>query len=273
MSIKTLLFILFLYVCLVWVGAAYFCSGPEFRQTGLLWTGAGLLALLLFLLAARLITWWRGRRAAKAAAPKIRPATPEPVDEQHAALRSILAEANAALGKIPAYAATRGGNPLSTLPMYLLVGPQDSGKTATFLNSGLEPTMLTGQGSDNLNAAARPCTLWLARNAVFVEISGRVFSGDAARWMETLRLLRGGEPVSRWQAVRGIHPATANLRAVVAFCDTKEFTSAPQDPQRFERGYTFFAVDPFWNKKLGRAYAASGFHIVYRSRRVAVYER
>jgi len=48
---------------------------------------------------------------------------------------------------------------------------------------------------------------------------------------------------------------------------------AEPDPQRFERGYTFFAVDPFWNKKLGRAYAASGFHVVYRSRRVAVYER
>lgn len=48
---------------------------------------------------------------------------------------------------------------------------------------------------------------------------------------------------------------------------------AEPDPQRYERGYTFFAVDPYWNKKLGRAYAASGFRVVYRGRRIAVYER
>jgi hypothetical protein len=45
------------------------------------------------------------------------------------------------------------------------------------------------------------------------------------------------------------------------------------NPARFERGYQLFAVDPFWNKKLGRAYAASGFHVLYRARRIAVYER
>jgi hypothetical protein len=48
---------------------------------------------------------------------------------------------------------------------------------------------------------------------------------------------------------------------------------AEPDPARYERGYAFFAVDPFWNKKLGRAYAASGFRVVYRGRRIAVYER
>lgn len=48
---------------------------------------------------------------------------------------------------------------------------------------------------------------------------------------------------------------------------------AEPDPQRFERGYRLFAVDPFWNKKLGRAYAAGGFRVLYRGRRIAVYER
>jgi hypothetical protein len=45
------------------------------------------------------------------------------------------------------------------------------------------------------------------------------------------------------------------------------------DPARYERGYELFAVDPYWNKKLGRAYAASGFRVVYSARRIAVYER
>jgi hypothetical protein len=48
---------------------------------------------------------------------------------------------------------------------------------------------------------------------------------------------------------------------------------AEPDPQRFERGYQLFAVDPYWNKKLGRAYAASGFRVLYRGRRIAIYER
>jgi hypothetical protein len=48
---------------------------------------------------------------------------------------------------------------------------------------------------------------------------------------------------------------------------------AEPDPQRYERGYQLFAVDPYWNKKLGRAYAASGFRVLYRGRRIAIYER
>ncbi|HEX3226358.1 MAG TPA: hypothetical protein VHQ89_09695 [Gaiellaceae bacterium] len=48
---------------------------------------------------------------------------------------------------------------------------------------------------------------------------------------------------------------------------------AEPDPARYERGYQLFAVDPYWNKKLARAYAASGFRLVYRARRIAVYER
>jgi hypothetical protein len=48
---------------------------------------------------------------------------------------------------------------------------------------------------------------------------------------------------------------------------------AEADPQRYERGYQLFALDPFWNKKLARAYAASGFRVVYRARRIAIYER
>ena len=76
------------------------------------------------------------------------------------------------------------------------------------------------------------------------------------------------------------------LKGRIAFTGRWEVLTRPQfqaardfikqaeaDPQRYERGYTFFAVDPFWNKKLGRSYAASGFRVVYRGRRIAIYER
>ena len=236
MSIKSLLFFLFLYVCLGWVGAAYLYSGPQLRQAGLLWTGVGLLALLLFLLIARLVGWLRARKAAAVAAPVKRPAPTEPVHEDDAAMRAILAEANTALAKVPAFANAPGGNAFYTLPMYLLIGPQDTGKSTTLLNSGIEPLPLAGQGSGPAAAGStRLCVIWLVRDAIFVEIAGRVFSGGTDRWAKTLRILRGEAPVSRWRALQGKSAPTANLRGVVAFCDAKEFTSAAADPQRFER--------------------------------------
>ena len=234
MSIKSLLFVLFLYVCLVWVAVAHFYSGVQLREAGLLWTGAGLLAALLFMIGAPLTVWLKARRAKAATAPSAARRPAEPVHEDDVTLAAILAEANATLAKAPAYAGHRGAAPIAALPMYLLVGPEGSGKTTTFLNSGLEPEALAGQA--NGGGPTRLCSLWLARNALFVLISGRVFSGDPGRWAQTLRILRGGAPVSRWQALRGNDsPQTAALRGVVGFCDAKEFTSAATDPQRFER--------------------------------------
>jgi hypothetical protein len=76
------------------------------------------------------------------------------------------------------------------------------------------------------------------------------------------------------------------LQGQIAFTGRWEVLSRPEfqaardfikqaepDPARYERGYEVFAVDPFWNKKLGRAYAASGFRVVYRGRRIAIYQR
>ena len=59
MTFKSILFCLFLYVCLVWVGAYYFYSGERVQQVGLLWTGAGLLVVLILILASRLVGLWR----------------------------------------------------------------------------------------------------------------------------------------------------------------------------------------------------------------------
>ena len=48
MTIKSLFFCLFLYVCLVWVGAAYFnTTGAEIQHYGLLGTAIGLIAVLV----------------------------------------------------------------------------------------------------------------------------------------------------------------------------------------------------------------------------------
>ena len=63
MTFKTLLFSLFLYVCLVWALGARWYSGTELKQFGLLWTVIGLAAVLLIVLGSRVIGWWRLWRA------------------------------------------------------------------------------------------------------------------------------------------------------------------------------------------------------------------
>src|SRR5439155_22757567 len=110
------------------------------------WTAVGLMARLVFVIGARLLSWWRLRRARKASVRPTGPAKPMPVvHEDDAALAALIAEANATLAKAPGYAGKLGRTPLSGLPLYLLIGPEGSGKTSTFINSGLEPQLLAGQ--------------------------------------------------------------------------------------------------------------------------------
>src|SRR5450432_753232 len=104
MTIKAILFCLFLYVGLVWVGAAYWFSGEDIRHYGLLGTGLGLLLVLVLVIGARLLGWWRLWRAKAAVRPA---AAAKPVAVVHPddeALAALIAEANAALGKLPAFA-------------------------------------------------------------------------------------------------------------------------------------------------------------------------
>jgi type VI secretion system protein ImpL len=236
MTIKGLLFCLFLYVGLVWVGAAYWNTGDDIRRIGLLGTGIGFLAVLVLVIGARLLAWWRLSRAKSAARPAAtaaaKPAaTVHPDDE---ALTALIAEANAALAKLPAY--TGRSTPLASLPLYLLIGPEGSGKTSTFLNSGLEPLLLAGQVSGtNAVVPTRLCNLWLAQGAVFAEFGGRIFSGEAGRWTQLVRVLRGRTTIPRWRRFWGEQEPQRDFRGVIAFCDSKELTSASSDPQRLER--------------------------------------
>jgi len=245
-TIKSLLFVLFLCVCLVWVGAAYFYSGPEFQRFGLLWTAVVLIAALALIAGARLFGWWRLWRAKAASRPAVPAKAAPPVHADDAALAALIAEANAALAKAPGYggsgyagsgyAGSHGKSPLSRLPLYLLIGPEGAGKTSTFLNSGVEPQLLAGEASGKAPVApTRLCNLWLAKNAVFIEFSGRAFSGEPGRWGQLLGVLRGRAPVPLWRRFWREPDEGLTLRGVIGFCDMKELTGASADPQRLER--------------------------------------
>ena len=54
MTIKVILFCLFLYVCLVWVGAYYLYTGAEAQHFGLQWTAIGLISILVIIIGARI---------------------------------------------------------------------------------------------------------------------------------------------------------------------------------------------------------------------------
>ena len=237
MTIKVLLFCLFLYVCLVWVGAYYLYAGAEAQHFGLQWTALGLIAILAFIIGARVFGWWRLWRAKSAmrpaAAPAAKPAATS--DQGDESMVALIATANAALAKVPSYSG-RGPEPLSGLPMYLLVGPAGSGKTSTFVNSGVEPQLLAGQvAGTTAVVSTRVANIWLAKKAIFVEIGGLAFSGDLGQWSRLLRPLRGGASVPMWRRLLKDQPQGMEFRGVIGFCEAKEFTGAPSDPQKFER--------------------------------------
>src|SRR3982750_4701572 len=103
MSFKTILFCLFLYVGLVWIGAAYVYSGPQVQQFGLFWTGVGLGSVLVVILLSRTVNWARIMRARRAAKPKpvLKPAVPVSLPGDETATLKLIEEAKAALSRAP----------------------------------------------------------------------------------------------------------------------------------------------------------------------------
>src|SRR5262249_19785664 len=119
------------------------------------------------------------------------------------AMADVIAEANSTLSKAPGYAG-KVTSPIYNLPAYLLIGPEGSGKTSVFLNSGLEPQSLAGQTKSAGGAVStRFFSIWIAKNAIFIELSGRAFNGDLAGWTKLLLALRGTQHLPWWRRFWG----------------------------------------------------------------------
>ena len=230
---KSLLLGLFLYIALVWVGGAYLYTGSDIVQFGLKWTAIGLIVLLVLVVGTRIWHWWglwRAKSAGRPAAPK-KPS--EPVHEDDAALQTLLAEASATLAKAPAFAAKRA--PLSGLPLYLLIGPENSGKTSTFINAGLEAQLLAGRVTGTSPVVpTRLCNIWFAKDAIFIEIAGRSFSGDLGRWTQLLRGLRGSSSLPLWRRLWAEPEQGMALHGVIGFCEVTDFTGS-SNPERLDQ--------------------------------------
>ena len=235
--IRRLLVILFLYILLVWIVVTLLFSSETHKlwTQGLWWTAAGVAALLLGLILERVITSVRARRAEKAAAPAA-PMTAEQSARMHeddAALIGLLNEADQRLAQAPREADAK---PLRVidLPLYLIVGPERAGKSTIVQNSGIEPSLLAGQVLGG--GPTRIANLWLAEQALFLEVSGRVFNSDPARLAEFLSRLQpgGGVQAPFWRRLFKPAAQPVHLRGVVLVMDALKFSGTPE-PSELDR--------------------------------------
>ena len=223
---KIVVAILFLvYLLCVWVGA--FLWGEDLTIViGLVLTACGATILVVYILVSRL------SQASKPAAPEgqqqATPApAPEPAGRDWPELKALLAEANQRLANSPTLASQHTKATLKDFPMYLLLGAEGSGKTSTFVNSGLEPELLAGQAHKDGNVVStRLANIWFSKGVVMVEPSGRLFTGDPSDWT---RLLAAIQPTERRSLFHLMFrpPAPKNFQGVVLFCDVGDFVGVP----------------------------------------------
>jgi type VI secretion system protein ImpL len=144
----------------------------------------------------------------------------------------LVTEANRRLvGTLPPN--QRGEQPtVATLPLYLVIGGEGSGKTSAILNSGLEPRLLAGEATRDGNVIpTRLCNLWFAEGAVFADISGRVLTQETENWERALRFFSQPTRIPRWKQILLGRRSRSNLKGMVLVCDTSQFARS-NDPQR-----------------------------------------
>src|SRR5215831_15121049 len=115
-------------------------------------------------------------------------------------LGNLIAEADRRLaGALPVNA--RGEVPsIATLPLYLVIGGEGSGKTSAILNSGLEPRLVAGEAArEGTVVPTRLCNFWYAEGAVFADISGRLLMQEPENWERALRALSQPFRIPRWK--------------------------------------------------------------------------
>lgn len=167
------------------------------------------------------------RSAAPPAGPQPGPARDPSLDDFEALVREAnqrLATAPVAPGKIRPT--------VFDLPFYLVVGPERSGKTSAVTNSGLEPQLLAGEAvREGAIVPTALCNLWFANDAIFADVSGKLFADDNGRWNRFINKLRGTQEESRFRRLWAGWRRRVNLRGAIVCIDSTPF-SARSDPER-----------------------------------------
>src|SRR5579884_1200917 len=220
-----------IYAALVWFGARFFTEGSTFYLVVFVLIALGLTLLIVYLLISRLTAQSRAPAASPekppegaAAAASVSGAGQDP---EVRAFGGLIGDANTRLAQSPKLASRRLSTTVTGLPLLLIAGDAGSGKTSTFLNAGLDPELLSGQvfrDSDVL--PTRIANLWFASDVLFVEPSGALFGGDAARWRGVLDRVRARSAAGFVKRLFGGR-TPAQLRGVILFVDVTPFTGIP----------------------------------------------
>jgi type VI secretion system protein ImpL len=193
-------------------------------------TGLALAVWVIYIVVTRVLL-----RPREAAAPP--PDTPAPVQStepkrspslKNEELEALLREANERLAGAPINADRRVKWTVGTLPLYLVVGLESSGKTSTLFNSGVDAKLLAGESyRETAVVPTKLCNFWLASGVVFADVSGRVFSADPEGWASLVRTLGGNRKTSLIERLWRGGGRANNLRGVLYFCDVSAFVGGP----------------------------------------------
>lgn len=204
------------YLILVWGVSVVLLSGATFWTAGTVMTVCGATVLLVYVLISRL------------AANRSAPGAVQPVDlpdysTGSAEVKAAFDEANNRLQRSPALASVQAKPGIGSLPLILIAGPENSGKTSAFVNSGLAPEVLTGIVQQQSGVApTRVCNIWFSQGIVVAEAAGGIFAREAS-WKPFLGSLKAAMPDRRRAS-----GDQGGLRSLVLCCDIGNFLGVPE---------------------------------------------
>ena len=215
------LILLFLFFeAVVAVVTVIFFSSTYVLEACAAMTGLAVLTWGLFVVLSRFLS---RQRAPKTAAKAFVPAELKTPGDDSFTLEfsGLLNEANRRLAAL-GVSGNGGTEPMvQTLPLYLVVGSEGSGKTTAMVNCGIEPRLLAGETQkDGLIVPTGTANFWYAERMVFVEIAGRVLMQEPDRWEKALHLLAAQRALPKWRRLLGARMTGSNLRGVLLTCDT-----------------------------------------------------
>jgi type VI secretion system protein ImpL len=184
-----------LVVALGWT-AVLILDGP-------IWIGIVVSFLAILTLVAILV--WRRLEARRAASEIERSLSRQAASlsqnarpDQRADIEAMQAEFTKAIRALrSSRLARKGGDALTVLPWYVLIGPPGAGKSTALRNSGLQFPYLSARGGGVRGVGGtRNCDWWLTNEAVILDTAGRyaMESDDQEEWFAFLEMLRRNRP-------------------------------------------------------------------------------
>ncbi len=118
--------------------------------------------------------------------------------DQRADIEAMQAEFSKAIRALrSSRLARKGGDALTVLPWYVMIGPPGAGKSTALRNSGLQFPYLSARGGGVRGVGGtRNCDWWLTNEAVILDTAGRYATegDDQEEWFAFLDMLRRNRP-------------------------------------------------------------------------------